>query len=100
MMYRVVSPLPILPLLQGSPPASECPFDQAAVYVKARKGAIGAEEAVATRRGRAAHDQKLAAAIAGAWLELPVDIRLRGWPNWSDSCSEGSFDEGGIVVLD
>lgn len=27
-------------------------------------------------------DEILAAAIAKAWLELPEDVRVKGWPHW------------------
>lgn len=61
----------------GSPPQCECPFDRAWVYVKARRDA-----AVEAALGERLHDQVLAAAIAKAWLELPVEVRAKGWPEW------------------
>ena len=73
---------------QGSSLTCECPFERAGVYARARFGKV--EEAVRSRRaGRVAHDHALAAAIAGAWLELPDEVRDQGWPNWGRIVLEG-----------
>jgi len=70
----------------GSPPSCECPFERAYWYARARQGKIEtAEHAVRSRRGRATHDHSLAAAIAGAWLELPEEVREKGWPAWAQA---------------
>ncbi len=34
--------------------------------------------------GRALHDERLATAIAGAWLELPHEVRAKAWPEWAE----------------
>ena len=72
---------------QGSPPSCECPYERAGVYARARLG-----EGVKSRRtqgsGKVVHDQELAAAIAGAWLELPGEVRAKGWPSLSESSGD------------
>jgi hypothetical protein len=39
-------------------------------------------EAERGARGRRAQDEVLAAAISKAWLALPVEARMKGWPEW------------------
>lgn len=69
----------------GPPNSNECPFDRAATYVKARKD-VKAEQVVG-RSGKATHDETLSASIAGAWLDLPLQVREKGWPEWSPTSS-------------
>ena len=33
-------------------------------------------------RKYSAHTSDLAAAIAGAWVNLPPSVRAKGWPQW------------------
>lgn len=75
----------------GSAPATECPFNRAASYVKARKDAK-VEEVLGADGARArAHDEVLAAAIAKAWLQLPRDVREKAWPEWASKAGALTF---------
>ena len=72
----------------GSAPSKENPFTKAADFMRHRSSATTSQF---THEGRKVwmQDEELAAAIAKAWLQLPPDIRVRGWPSW--------FEEIGLV---
>lgn len=55
----------------GSAPGSQSPFIRAQVFLKYRSEARVALDERAAGRIMAAQDEKLAAAIARAWLALP-----------------------------
>jgi ferredoxin len=64
----------------GSAPARMNPWLQAERLLKMRKDG---RTAPAQDRSFQGHDEGLAGAIAAAWLELPADVRRKGWPAWS-----------------
>ena len=63
----------------GPGPNSEDPFEQARVFLHRRHQVKLGLEAESVQR---THDETLSAAIAKAWIALPYDVRLMGWPDW------------------
>ena len=41
-----------------------------------------AQEGLVEPRKCSSHNADLAAAIAGAWIDLPDTVRAKGWPQW------------------
>lgn len=63
----------------GSGPNAEDPFDRARVFLNRRHEVKLGLDAGSIRR---THDGSLSAAIARAWIALPPNVRLMGWPHW------------------
>eukprot|EP00877_Chromochloris_zofingiensis_P010199 jgi/Chrzof1/5432/Cz16g02230.t1 len=62
-------------------PSGENPFEKAVWFLKRRQNAK-LEAGLSTGSIKRLQDEILAAAIAKAWLELPEDVRVKGWPHW------------------
>ena len=82
----------------GSPPSGQSPFSSAENMLKLRReGRRFVDEAAAAAGakggGYGGHDEKLAGAIASAWLSLPRDIRAKGWPEWEAGGDEEEEEE-------
>jgi hypothetical protein len=43
---------------------------------------------------KSTQDEQLAAAIAKAWLQLPQEVREKGWSEWLETHGEG--DDGNL----
>lgn len=63
----------------GPGPNSEDPFDRARVFLNRRQEVKLGMDLGSVRR---THDETLSAAIARAWIALPPDVLLIGWPSW------------------
>eukprot|EP00884_Botryococcus_braunii_P005103 jgi/Botrbrau1/14594/Bobra.242_2s0004.1 len=73
----------------GAAPSSRNPFTRAEHYIKTRQDAKAMMEG--SKRPKASsitQDEQLAAAIGRAWLALPHEARLQGWPSWHTECTE------------
>ena len=73
----------------GSPPSGQSPFSSAENMLRLRReGKAFVDRAVAEKGldgGYRGHDDKLAGAIASAWLSLPREVREKGWPEWENT---------------
>ena len=65
----------------GSAPSKENPFTKAAQFIKNR-ARTNASQFTHESKKVWMQDEELAAAIANAWLQLPSELRLKGWPSW------------------
>lgn len=65
----------------GVAPSKENPFNKAAHFIKSRARAKPSQFTHESKKVWL-QDEELAAAIASAWLQLPVELRLKGWPSW------------------
>jgi ferredoxin len=70
----------------------EGPFPRAELLLRTRlqgwKRQVYAGGGVGTGTPDELGDETLAGAIAAAWLELPLDVRRKGWPGWVQSKAE------------
>lgn len=76
----------------GSAASSENPFVRAEVFLKHRMEAVIGEEGEYSMKST--QDEQLAAAIAKAWLQLPQEVREKGWSEWLETHGEG--DDGNL----
>ena len=65
----------------GTAPSKENPFTKAAEFMKRRAHANAAQFCHPAQKAWI-HDEVLSAAIAKAWLQLPEDLRMKGWSSW------------------
>ena len=72
----------------GPGPNSEDPFERARVFLHRRHEVKLGIEPGSMRR---THDETLSAAIAKAWIALPYDVRLMGWPEWMQQDQDMSY---------
>eukprot|EP00210_Caulerpa_lentillifera_P004250 g4054.t1 len=63
----------------GSAPSKNSPFTRAGKFIDNRRNAKLSSDAVWTH----VQTEELAGAIARAWLQLPREIRAKGWPAWT-----------------
>lgn len=62
----------------GSAPSKNNPFTKAGKFIDNRKHAKISEDVPWT----SLHNEEVVGAIAKAWLQLPSEIRTKGWSVW------------------
>lgn len=75
--------------------SNEDPFDRAETYLKQRR-TVNVEQLNSRNNGAAVHTEELSAAIAGSWLALPLEVRMKVWPSLFGEGGEQAQEEAPV----